>query len=481
MPLNLPVQEIKDRLQKLRNLEYLHKKAKKRIGKQENKIKQLEDKVRELEEESKKKDEVINKFALQIEELRIKVFGKKKKKKEKKGDLVPAKKRKPTQRTAESYRRPIPKDEEVTKEEHHSIDNCNVCQTKLKRKRLVFYWVEDIPIDQIKKEVVKHTVEQGYCQKCKKWISAIQTMKAKCILGEKIRKYVSYCSVDLRLSYRQIEENARDVWKINVSQGEIQNLLEKEAVVLTAEFEQLKVRIQNQPAQHYDESTWKVADEKVGNEVWVMTGTETPEAIFLFGKSRGKGVLDLLNPNRKRGITDGYGAYINAFEEHQLCWAHLYRHFRDLAKSDILSGKQKEACLSDYAKISGLYEKLKVTLENEFNYEKTNRYFLSKLDEFAEPNSDDTPKLKTVKETLLKTKEKYLTCLKYPGIIPPDNNKAERAIRHLVIKRKICYGSKTQKGAETLSVLASVLLSLKWTAGADFFARYLALGRANMA
>ena len=479
MSLKLPTEEIKDRLQKLRNLEYLHKKAKKKISKQDKEIKRLEEKVRELEEENKKKDEIINKFALQIEELRIKVFGKKKK--EQKSDLVPTEKRKKTERTAESYKRPIPKDEEATKEEHHPIDNCNVCRTELKRKRLVFFWEEDIPIDQIKKEVIKHTVEQGYCPKCKKWISAVTIPKAKCILGEKIRKYVSYCSIILRLSFSQIEENARDLWKISVSQGEIQNLLEKEAVVLTPEFEQMKVRIQNQPAQHYDESTWKVADGKVGNEVWVMTGTETPEAVFLFGKSRGKGILDLLNPNRKRGITDGYGAYINAFEEHQLCWAHLYRHFRDLAKSDVLSGAQKEACLSDYAKISGLYGKLKETLSADFEYEKTNRYFLNELHQFAQPNENDTPKLAKVKDTLLKTKEKYLTCLKYPGIIPPDNNKAERAIRHLVIKRKICYGSKTEKGAETLSTLASVLLSLKWMAGADFFTRYLALGRQNMA
>ena len=146
-----------------------------------------------------------------------------------------------------------------------------------------------------------------------------------------------------------------------------------------------------------------------------------------------------------------------------------------------MSGAQKEACLSDYAKISGLYGKLKETLSADFEYEKTNRYFLNELHQFAQPNENDTPKLAKVKDTLLKTKEKYLTCLKYPGIIPPDNNKAERAIRHLVIKRKICYGSKTEKGAETLSTLASVLLSLKWMAGADFFTRYLALGRQNMA
>jgi Transposase IS66 family len=64
--------------------------------------------------------------------------------------------------------------------------------------------------------------------------------------------------------------------------------------------------------------------------------------------------------------------------------------------------------------------------------------------------------------------------LKYPNI-PPDNNKAERAIRHLVIKRKACGGSKTQKGADVLSVLYSVLLSLYWRNPADYFGEYAKL------
>lgn len=480
MGFTLSTEEVKKRLIRLGNLEGLHKKAKKRIGKQAKKIEELENKVRTLEEENKKKDEIIKKFALQLEELRIKVFGKKKGKKE--NDT--AKKKKPLERTAESYKRPLPKDEEVTKEEHHGVENCNNCQTKLRRKRIVIYFEEDIPIGKIQKEVIKHFVEQGYCPKCKKWISAVPLPKAKCIIGVKLRKYVNYCSVILRLSYRQIEEHTLDIYRIKISRGEIQNLLEKEAVILSPEFERLKLRIQNQKAQHYDESSWKVADGTQGNEVWVMTGTETPEAtrnFCLFGKSRGKGNIDILNPNRKIGITDGYGAYINAFREHQLCWAHLFRHFRDMAKSGVLSGKQKVACLSDYAKISRLYGKLKQTLGKEFAYEKTRRYFLRKLAEFSMPNPDDTPKLKTIKETLAKTKDKYLTCLKYPGIVPPDNNKAERSLRHLVIKRKISYGSKTDQGAETLSTLASVLLSLKWMSEGDFFQKYLLLGIEKMA
>ncbi|MEK7561223.1 MAG: transposase [Patescibacteria group bacterium] len=80
----------------------------------------------------------------------------------------------------------------------------------------------------------------------------------------------------------------------------------------------------------------------------------------------------------------------------------------------------------------------------------------------------------THKEGLTKNLNAYFTCLLHEGI-PPDNNKAERALRHLVLKHKISFGSCTQRGADTLSILASVLLSLWWRKPQNFFQEYMAL------
>ena len=95
-----------------------------------------------------------------------------------------------------------------------------------------------------------------------------------------------------------------------------------------------------------------------------------------------------------------------------------------------------------------------------------------RFNKVTSPCDKDPPQLATYKDSLRSNKDAYFVCLKYPGIIPPDNNKAERAIRHLVIKRKACFGSKTQKGADVLSVLYSVLLSLHWRKPDDYFAEY---------
>jgi hypothetical protein len=41
--------------------------------------------------------------------------------------------------------------------------------------------------------------------------------------------------------------------------------------------------------------------------------------------------------------------------------------------------------------------------------------------------------------------------------VPRENNPAERAIRPLVITRKVCGGTRSQKGSETKMVLTSLL------------------------
>ena len=469
MAIKLSEKEIKSRLVELRNIKFLHAKARKRIIAQDKEIKFLRLRIKELEEKDKQKDKIIQSLMLQMEEIKIKVFGKKKNK-DKDDEIKPPKK---PDRDRASYQRPIP--DEITEEIPHPIDSCPECKTKLIRKRIVIYYEEDIALKN-QKENIKHNVEQGYCEKCKKWRTAIPLPPARCVIGVKLRKYICYLSIINRLAYQQIQDNIKDIHQINISQGEIQKILEKEADKLRPENERLKRRIQKQFGQHYDETTWKVAKGTQGNFGWIMTGTETDEAVFSLGQSRGKGNIEKLNQKTDIGITDDYGAYKNQFKEHQLCWAHLYRKFRELKESDILKEKQKEICLTNYKNISGIYEKLKQTLKTKFEYEKTHKYFLQKLTELSKPNTNDFKKLKTIKESLFKNREKYLTCLKFPGLIPTDNNKAERGLRHLVIKRKISYGSKTEKGAETTSILSSVLLSLKWMNPDNFFQKYFSLG-----
>ena len=56
---------------------------------------------------------------------------------------------------------------------------------------------------------------------------------------------------------------------------------------------------------------------------------------------------------------------------------------------------------------------------------------------------------------LRRQREHLLTCLKMPGV-DPTNNLAERQLRPAVIARKLSAGNKTDSGARTFAVLASL-------------------------
>lgn len=104
---------------------------------------------------------------------------------------------------------------------------------------------------------------------------------------------------------------------------------------------------------------------------------------------------------------------------------------------------------------------------------------IERYDEFVEKFTElsiiaplGPKKLATYKTTLRKNIPQYLTCLSDTRI-PLTNNQAERSLRHLVLKRKISFGSLTKRTADNLAVLLSVLMSLKQRHQVGFFGEYL--------
>ena len=72
------------------------------------------------------------------------------------------------------------------------------------------------------------------------------------------------------------------------------------------------------------------------------------------------------------------------------------------------------------------------------------------------------------KRTFKEHREKYLLCIRMRDV-PMTNNKAERAVRGLVIKRLISFGCRSQKGAEAMETILSVCLTLWWSKPEDYF------------
>lgn len=449
--------EIRRRFQELRNERMLHLKARERVLRLEAENKLLKRRIRELEDRNDDQNRRIEAMAYELEQVKVKLFGKK--------PLIHLReKQDKRERDAASYRRPIPKT--VTETKHHPITACAHCNRPLTKKHTATFFEEDVPLP-IPKIVIKHEVEVGYCASCKLQSSGYPVPSKRVILGEKVRKYVCVLSIANRLSHSQIKNHLKDVFDLKVSLGEIDRILAKEAHALAPEYESLKTSVSSQRGIHHDETSWKVQKEEQGKYAWVATGTENNDAVFSLGKSRGRGNIE---PHAGVGISDDYGAYKNTFAFHQLCWAHPLRKLRDLAESQSFNQTQQKRILAAYEQFSTLYRAIKKRVDTELSPYLKKRFRMM-FDLLSESYVRDPAPLARIKASLRKNKEKYFTFLAHPGI-PLDNNKAERALRHLVIKRRISFGSKTQRGADTTSILASVILSLKWNRPTTWFTEY---------
>lgn len=312
---------------------------------------------------------------------------------------------------------------------------------------------------------------------------------------------VNFQATVLRLSYSLIQNFLKIVFNIEISSWEITNILEKEAQLLLPEYERIREEIRKQKWVHFDETGWLVREEEEGDYAWCMTWTESEDVLYDLWMSRWwwmiKRLIQNIEENEKERkerkeeeqiinfvwISDWYWWYTNKFKFHQLCWAHPDRKIRELTEIKGLEEEKLERCKITSKDFSKLYKQIRDEIEKENKRIKNNlpsteeqreelkEKLKKKLEKICKIHKNDPKKLITYKTTITKYIDKYFVCILLPWI-PADNNKAERALRHLVLKRKISNWSVNKRSASFMSVNYSVLLSIYWKSPQQFFDIY---------
>lgn len=422
--------------------------------------------------------ETILTLRIQLEELRRIVFGRRRKSKpapETPADEAAQSVHEPAPRTADSYRRPVPEASAVTQTVSYPLEKCPECAVPLIDSRIVTRYIEDIalpPLDERPpKTVTKELIATAWCPQCCTQRQAKPISAQRVTLGPQVKTFIHYGTYVLRLSVQQVKDLLQDCYRLAISDGEIVRVLQESAAKLEPTYDRLKATIRASPGVHMDETGW--TEHGTGNYAWVMTPTNSEAAVFEVGKSRGKGNAErLFGDFAGVRVTDCYGAYKNLKGLHQICWAHLARAARDLAKSTALTPEKQQRCAAFSDALNRLYADLRETLTRPFDCTERHIHtvaFYKRIDQLAIVAPDMPGALIALAQRLLTYRHALLTCLTVP-YIPADNNKAERRLRHLVLKRKTSFGTKTAKGSRTFTINASVLLSQWWTNRDQWFA-----------
>lgn len=463
MPKRLSDEVIADRMVELRNLRKLHAHDRQQITELKTENKGLK---QELINQRQYFESIVETQAAQIAELQTMVFGRKPK-----GGLKPDVKttvpRLP--RTNGSYRRPIPPAHAITSNEHHGITDCHRCGHALTNKDEAMRYEEDIVLAALdsrsaSNKVTQHTIERGWCSKCGQYSSAKDLRGQIATIGSNVRSLVVYLVMQLDQTYSQVVDLLWQLYRFPLQSGEIAHILAARRLDYLPMYEQLKTNVRAGPS-HMDETRCPIQSERGSGYAHVMVSAISEDVVFKLADSRGKANSEKLVGKNYRGvgITDRYGSYKGLFQAgHQICWAHLHRNARDITHLECLGKTKLKHVAKFYDELAAIYATIRQYQTESYN--KTRRQdqadaLLEQIKLLCQPHKLDPKKLIDLKSGILDYRGCLFLCLTIDGI-PADNNKAERALRKLVIKRKKSFGVKTMKGARTMEVLLSVCQSL---------------------
>lgn len=481
-------QEIKTRLTEGRNYKRLYTELKITYDTVTTELKAENKELRQLLQQALDQNQT---QAIQIAELQQMVFGKKKKPPT--GTVVPVLSELPKQaRTKASYRRPIPPATAITDEVAMPLPATCTCGGSFDPDTVSTHdrYEEDIPLPELTPDyqahlVTKYVISRGVCARCGKPTTGNNTDLggAEISLGSNVRLLVTHLVSVVGLSYAQVANLMLGLYGVRLSDGEIANILQKQHRIWLPAYNQLKSDIRAAPIRHYDETPWKIQAADNAGYAWVMSAANSPKTLFHCATSRGA-------PHAKRlhgmdgsavHISDDYQAYRTLPGSQQLCWVHLYRTIRDLRYNANLPQEQLPHVTKWYEGFATIYQDLRTYLQEPYDAvvratQATELWRRTQtLAKRPVPASGEPDKLRKLKAQLIRAgKDRLFVCL--PKDTPCDNNRAERDLRQLVLKRKRSFGSKTEKGASALATVLSLCTTTWRTYPNEYFQQLALLG-----
>jgi len=245
--------------------------------------------------------------------------------------------------------------------------------------------------------------------------------------------------------------------QIGIGAGSLVEVFHKTAKLFNSVPEKLIEQYRESPVRHADETGWRINGKN--GYVWLFATGKI--SIFLFRKTRSAKVpQEVLGEKKLPGVlvVDRYAGYNKTPCTLQYCYAHLLREVEDLDKD-----------FPDSSEVKTFVSVMVPLLTTAMNLRRQ-----------PIPDDDYYAKAADIKAQIIAAVESPAVHLGIQHIqnifhgnahrmyhwaddrrVPAENNLAERDLRPTVIARKVSFGSVSDAGAHTRSVLMSVLHSLK--------------------
>lgn len=315
--------------------------------------------------------------------------------------------------------------------------------------------VADMP--QIIPEVTEHRLHCLTCPRCKRRVRAILPPGVpRGNFGPRVGALAAVLTVAYHLSKRQVKQLLRTLLDIDIAVGTIVDVQNVVSEALANPVGEVQEALKQCEVAHQDESKWPEA----GKSGYVWVTASGPYAFYKIAHSRGGEVArSLLGGADFNGyvVTDRYAGYrCYPMERRGICHSHLQRDFQKIVDRGEDVREIGEGLLALEQDIFAAWHAFKDNnIDRVSLQERLVDIAIPYQELLLEGVASDDSKVAGMCENIHDHWDAIWNFGWVEGM-EPTNNEAERAVRHLVVMRKKCYGTQSAKGSLFVARMATV-------------------------
>lgn len=337
----------------------------------------------------------------------------------------------------------------------YACDACPDCGTALVSHRNT----ERTVIDNAPREPKKilYRLHHKECPHCKKKFNAKVPVLPRSLYGNHLTAQVAIMHYFHGIPMGRISNMT------GINTGSLIDVFHRLGRYCAPAMEALKNAYRKDPVKHADETGWR-CDGQSGY-AWLFCTALL--SIFLFKNTRSSSVpKSIFGEKNLPGVlvVDRYSGYNKLPVKLQYCYAHLLRDLEKLEK-DFPDEEEVKS-------FTGILIPLLAQAQRPGSQDMADREYYRKAKKLKEKimkvcRSPARHLGIRAYQDIFTTHEERLFHWVADRLVPAHNNRAERDLRPTVIARKVSFGSSSDAGAETRSILMSVLHTLNKSRGKE--------------
>jgi transposase len=315
--------------------------------------------------------------------------------------------------------------------------------------------------------VTRYVHHEAFCSHCNRpVVQAVEGELLNAPIGPVAKSTAIYLRYRIGMTYRKVQEVFRDLFGLKFVPASAVGFDRQATLKGVAIYEDLREKIRASSVIHADETSWR--NNGIGHFAWYAGNPDL--AFFQIDRHRSTEVAQsILGPNFGGVlVADRYAAYngTNA-RARQSCLGHLITKAKEISRELLLieeEARDKNAevfCDNIAAFFSNACSVGQELLSGSIQWNQApliEKQFVSDIKKLCACKLCYNP-AETLRASLIGKDKKHLfTFLRHSGV-PPTNNQAEQSIRFLVIFRKIMFGTRSESGLKTHSILPSLVLT----------------------